>query len=391
MTAFEQTCADNAAMTDGGYPIGWQLLQGDILTETTKISSTPRWCINLVIGEGIAAHSSTTYTFIPGVGWTDTLHIAEHVTPITIYGLSVAEAIALKAALSAGHVGVIADVLRAHDDLSYILAVVIAQQFAVSDHVSSPLIYGLSLADAFRFNDGLYKFYSSVLIDHVSAHATLGVNFYPTANPADALHIASVLGNTLMFSIQLADDVELTDDELLRAIYQGDPLSDSISITAGYVSPDGNFTTWAINTRTNAVSEYQNWTFNSFAKRGSVYLGADRDGLYELQGSTDDGENIPASITSGLMALGGAKFTQFKGVYLSLRTKDDARDMVLKLVTGDGKSFIYAVRPNDMRTTKVHVGKGLRARYWAWTLSTVAADFDLEGVEFVPLISQRRV
>jgi hypothetical protein len=44
-----------------------------------------------------------------------------------------------------------------------------------------------------------------------------------------------------------------------------------------------------------------------------------------------------------------------------------------------------------MITTRVQVGKGLRARYYAFELETVdGQDFDLESIEFVPLVVQRR-
>ena len=44
-----------------------------------------------------------------------------------------------------------------------------------------------------------------------------------------------------------------------------------------------------------------------------------------------------------------------------------------------------------MKTTKVNMGKGLRARYFAYELISTGQDFDLDSVEFVPLVAQRRV
>ena len=59
--------------------------------------------------------------------------------------------------------------------------------------------------------------------------------------------------------------------------------------------------------------------------------------------------------------------------------------------TGDGKTYTYAVVGKDMQTTKVHMGKGLRARYFAFELISTGQDFDLDDIEFMPLVAQRRV
>ena len=378
-------------MTSGTTPAGQQTLVGDLLSDNAVITSPILWAFGAEHSDGVVFSSTPNYGYIPGAGWADTLTITSSAGVVAIYNLSAADAMVLSSLLNAGFVGLLADHLSTSSSLSYVLAAIIIQQFGVSETTQAAAIYGLALLHAVQFNSGLLDFYSGVLTDSVTATAALGVNFYPTANVSDAMQLADLFGNVVSFAFQMSDNLDFTDEELLQMLFSGDFLSDDITITAGYVSPDGNFTTWAINTRTNAVTEYQNWAFNSFAKLGSIYLGASSDGLYELRGNTDNGANIPTTITSGLMSPGGAKFTQFDGIYLSMGTADDARDILLQLTTGDGKSFTYAVRPNNMRSTKVHAGKGLRARYWAWTLSTVAADFDLEGVEFIPLIAKRRV
>jgi hypothetical protein len=75
-------------------------------------------------------------------------------------------------------------------------------------------------------------------------------------------------------------------------------------------------------------------------------------------------------------------------VYLGTR---GGGDFVLKLITGDDKTFIYSVNARDMATTKITLGKGLRARYFAFELVSTGQDFDLDTIEFVPLVSDRRV
>jgi hypothetical protein len=149
--------------------------------------------------------------------------------------------------------------------------------------------------------------------------------------------------------------------------------------------------TWAINTRTGAITEYQNFDFNSFAPMGTTFLAADGTGLWELAGALDDAAQIVADIKSGLMELGGSHFTSFKAAYLAMRIEDNSRDVLLKLVTGDGIEYIYEVRPLDMRTKRVNLGKGLRSRWFSWELIVPGYDFDFSAIEFIPITTQRRV
>jgi hypothetical protein len=39
----------------------------------------------------------------------------------------------------------------------------------------------------------------------------------------------------------------------------------------------------------------------------------------------------------------------------------------------------------------VPLGKGLRARYFSFELISDGADFDMDAIEFIPLVSHRRV
>ena len=89
--------------------------------------------------------------------------------------------------------------------------------------------------------------------------------------------------------LKIVGNIQLSPEQLVQMIYRGDPLLDEVVITALYISPAGTTTTWVVNTRTNAVTEYANYNFRSFAQMGNRYIAAGPEGLYELDGDTDDG------------------------------------------------------------------------------------------------------
>jgi hypothetical protein len=64
----------------------------------------------------------------------------------------------------------------------------------------------------------------------------------------------------------------------------------------------------------------------------------------------------------------------------------------LRLTTGPGAYYDYLVKARPMQTTRVTLGKGLRARYFKYELIAIDGhDFDLDNIEFLPIVSQRRV
>ena len=67
-------------------------------------------------------------------------------------------------------------------------------------------------------------------------------------------------------------------------------------------------------------------------------------------------------------------------------------DFYAKIIAGDGREYVYKfVSQPGLMTTKVNVGKGLRARYFQFELQSTGPDFDLDSIEFVPMMGQRRV
>jgi hypothetical protein len=226
------------------------------------------------------------------------------------------------------------------------------------------------------------------------ATLTQAVTVHQAASLAEAVHLLQHLTVKMSnapvgsFVLTLNENIALSPTQALKAIYNGQ-LVENIAITALYISPSGTVTTWAINTRTNAVTEYTNYNFNSFAQRGLKYIAANSTGIYELDGDTDNGASINADIISAFMQMNGSKLSGLKGIYLAIR---GGGQYFIKVINGDGREYIYeALGQPGLMTTKVNVGKGLRARYIAFQLTSTGQDFDVDSLEFIPMLSDRRV
>lgn len=290
-------------------------------------------------------------------------------------------------ALQAGSPVTLAEVLGLTDTLSVVTAATLIDRLGIARAVTPTTKFGTTVSDRVRFADALRKFFSGEAIDSISFTPTA------TAKPnypkllTDTVNIQETTSPQFVLRVIAKDTFDFTDEQTLNLLFNPE-LEDHVQFAAAYLDPAGGFTTWAVNTRSGATTEYSNYSFNSFAKLGNKYLAASTDGLYELNGDTDDGTDIVAAIRSGLMQLGNSKFTAFKDAYIGMRGDGN---FVLRMVTGSGQTYNYNVIASSMRSTKVPLGKGLRARYFAFELISSGQDFDLDSVEFLPLVSHRRV
>lgn len=259
-------------------------------------------------------------------------------------------------------------------------------------HSSTPTThFSLAILDAIRLNTSLANFFGFSVSDHVGVHHSQVMNYVAMASLQELITIAPTLTTSLIMQVVENDLFNITDAEILKAIYNLE-IDDFIDLSALYVSPDGNFTTWAINTRTASITEYQNYAFNSFAQTGRKFIAASKDGIYELDGERDPGAvNIVTAMRSGFFAPNGSKFTSFRNIYVGMRTQDNSKEFILKLIDSYGREYIYSFKPEQNATTKINTGKGLRARFFAFELITPGPDFDLNSIEFRPLMLKRRV
>ena len=151
-----------------------------------------------------------------------------------------------------------------------------------------------------------------------------------------------------------------------------------------------DFLTYVLNTQTQGVTEYDNFSFNSMSEN----LACSTNGIYSLIGNTDNGTAIDTSIKTGLMDFGESLQKQVPNAYLGI-TSDG--NVLLKTITtyrGVKKERWYQVSTNNdsFETSKVKLGKGIKSRYWQFDLSNInGANFKLDSIELTPLVLARRV
>lgn len=146
---------------------------------------------------------------------------------------------------------------------------------------------------------------------------------------------------------------------------------------------------WVVN-EAGQTTRYEGYPFNSFCQIGAQYYGARGDGIYLLEGGTDAGSPIRASINLGKVDFGTTLMKHVPNCYIGVASDDR---MYLKVIS-NGQEYIYSARSNSdqMQTQRFDIGRGLRSNFMVFELlNNDGCDFELGSIEFIaiPSISRR--
>ena len=150
------------------------------------------------------------------------------------------------------------------------------------------------------------------------------------------------------------------------------------------------FRAWVANTRNNALTEYTNFPFNSFARFNGEYLAAGSGGIIALTGDDDDGTDIDARVRLATTDLGMAELKRVEEAFLSYRSEGR---LVLRLVIDGGQTYEYPLEPTGQTgiyQARVKLGRGLKLNYICLEiLNFEGADFDLDAIRMKPIVLSR--
>lgn len=141
---------------------------------------------------------------------------------------------------------------------------------------------------------------------------------------------------------------------------------------------------YAINLTTGAVSHYTNYPFDNIVRFGDRFYGIKADGVFALEGNTDDGAPIQTNVTTFMTDFGSQNNKRVLWVYLLGRLDDG---MHVTVHADEGLSYTYrtdGANDGTMRTHRAKVGRGLKGNYFSFTFENVdGADFEIDHVDVI--------
>ncbi len=146
--------------------------------------------------------------------------------------------------------------------------------------------------------------------------------------------------------------------------------------------PEEEAEVWVVNLDNKGSTNYSNYAFNSFALWDNQYYGASPEGVSMLDGDTDDGAPVVASMSFGTRDFGTRNKKTIQNAYVG--TAGDG-NIYIKLLA-EGRSFLYRVRDynENIQQQRFTFGKGLRTNYVGVELyNENGADFEIDNLTFM--------
>lgn len=142
---------------------------------------------------------------------------------------------------------------------------------------------------------------------------------------------------------------------------------------------------YAVNLSTGAVTTYSGFNFNGFVNTDRASFAWKPDGLYRIEGDTDDGNPRSAMVDFGAIDPGSNLKQRMIDTFIGLSTDGEA---YLKLWMGE-EEWVYQVIERQEHA-RAKLGKGLKAREWNVSLHLVdATTVELESIEFKVFTASR--
>jgi len=145
---------------------------------------------------------------------------------------------------------------------------------------------------------------------------------------------------------------------------------------------------YATNIATGAVTRYSGFGFTNFCRVGQDLYGVRPDGLYKIDGSTDDGETLSALIDFAADDQGSPRTKRMENVFFGIATDGVA---YARLTDDFGRDAKYRLIQRDSSEARINPAKGVSSRYWRLRLEIEDATYaELDNIEWVAATGARR-
>ena len=327
--------ADGMAVTDA-VNIALELIITDILTCTDTMTS---------IWAGIRSIE-------------ETFSVSDAVAAIKLYYDLVADGMAVTDAVNLALELIIADKLKVVDS---------AQDIGTFQH---PVEDSMTLADVVK------RAFPKSVSDSLAVADTSLIDFLALLQIADSINITEAITPKLTISQIIADALETLDTVAIQQLLQ-ELVQDGLNIEVIVELDDELWQCWVLSTGAFHPSIYSGYDYNSFALFNDVAYGAKSDGIYELEGSTDNGTAFHSGIILPATNFASSKNMRFRKAYFGV----SGNNLVMKLDTDSGS------RTFRMVDTEMSLTRDLKGRKWQISLE----DFDeLDFAELIPVILSRK-
>jgi hypothetical protein len=273
-----------------------------------------------------------------------------------------------------------------------VFPVAVNDQFSGNESVPANVISTDTLVDDMTFDDILEggAAYPAEALDDLTFDESLQDSLIFAIVEVEATEFSKSADAFKQVTETVADGATVAEDLVGSAAFAA-TISDGLAFTIVLFIGGEEFTCWVANADTFAHGQYDHFNFNSMCRIGSRYYGAREDGIYQLDGDSDAGEEIEWFMALPQTDNGTAFFKRVPRVYMGIR---NAGAIYIRVLTDGGaqRVYLFRKRAESLAGAGETLGRGVKSRYWGYDLIGVdGADFELDQIEFFPIVLGRRV
>lgn len=375
----------------GAYEIN-KYIAVSIFLEALKATAPTVMAVAVLFTDGFKLTVTETERLTARLAQLEGIKLSGLLHALGKYGATVTEAARFAALCAITYLLFVQETATLHEGLSYLprLILKVAEKLVAAGLVSSLHHAIEAVADIAVMTDSAVRFWGMSLTDGIVCAPTAASQAAFLSALAETALLASPASTSATLTFFLEDHAALAENYGIRQVLS-DVLGENLKLRIGFTLDGELYTGWVMNTLTYAVSEYQNYNFNSTAIYQGAYLGLSKTGLYRLTGGTDAGAHVLARARTATMDFGSGLRKRMKAAYVGI-TATDA--LVLKTVTDDDAERWYTLSPypSGIHTERVLLARGVQSRYWAFELANNnGADFRLDNLELLPVLLERRI
>jgi hypothetical protein len=272
----------------------------------------------------------------------------------------------------------VADGMAIADAVNLALELLITDILTCTDTILNVGKFQQIAEDSMTLEDIARKAFPKTISDSFAATDTNILDILALLQIADTFAITETTTPTLTINQAIADALNAADTATLQQ-FLFELIQDGFSLEVLIELDDELYECWVLNTGAFHPSVYSGYNFNSFAidnQTGIVY-GCKSDGIYTLEGSTDNGTDFHSGIILPETQFGSAYNKRFRKAYFGV----SGDDLAMKMETESGwRTFrIY--------DAEMSITRDLKGRKWKISLE----DFDnLDFLELQPILLSRK-
>lgn len=326
----------------------------------------------------------------------DTTKAASTVTSEGTFGLSATDGVAV------------------HDALRITLNLIVAESLTLSDLLDAKRTPVLVLIDTLVASGIAVSQQSAIIMlaaalaVHDRSGGALGLDMVEELSAVDAVQSRAALYAGLLTEAAISQSMTLArtatavivdapsiGDLAAAGLVATSSIADAVTVDAILYLEGIPYAAWVVSTENAVATEYRNWNFESMCRLGDRYYGASESGLFLLDGDTDDGGPIQASIRTGDLDFGSAQIKRPTEAHLGYTSNGRVVMKVVVVHEGKRTEYWYEAKAPVRGTateSRMPIGKGLASRTWQFELMNKGgAELELETLRLQMLDLSRRL